>query len=64
MIKVHDTITDLVFEYDDIEDFRAGFMDVFDMEHREVVDQLCDAYSRHEYIGDLEVLLGVEIEMY
>ena len=61
MIKMHDTISGDVLEYDDIDDFRTTAKYSFDNSVHEQFDQLCDAYERGDYTGELENFLGIEI---
>lgn len=61
MLRVHDTITGDVLEYEDIDDFRSTAKPSFDDSVHEQFDQLCDAYQRGDYTGELESYLGIEI---
>ena len=62
MITVHDTITGDELTYEDIEDFRETARNSFDESVWPQLDELCDAYAAHGYIGELEVFLGITIE--
>jgi len=61
MIKMHDTITGDELEYEDIDEFRVVAKPSFDSSVHEQFDQLCDAYQRGEYTGELESYLGIEL---
>ena len=61
MITMHDTISGDVLEYEDIDDFRSTAKHSFDSSVHEQFDQLCDAYQRGDYTGELEDFLGIEL---
>lgn len=62
MLQVNDNITGETRRYNDIDELREGEKREYDESVHGVIDNLCDAYRRGEYVGADEAYLGVTIE--